>query len=267
MEFYLGVDAGSISTKVVALDEKLNPAASIYLLTGGDPAGAVQTALAQLTSKLGTATFESKAVTGSARELVGDIISANLVKNEITCQGVFATHFLPGTRTVIEIGGQDSKLILLKDDLVSDFAMNTVCAAGTGSFLDHQASRFGLSIEQFSLLALQSHRPVEIAGRCTVFAESDIIHRQQCGEALPDIIYGLCRALCRNYVNDIIGSKSIEQPVLFQGGVAKNAGMIKAFEEALGITLVVPRNPELSGAIGAACLAAAGAMTHNKGRF
>ena len=106
-------------------------------------------------------------------------------------------HYRPDVRTIIEIGGQDSKLILVKDGIVVDFAMNTVCAAGTGSFLDQQAARLNLSIEEFSALALAAENPVAIAGRCAVFAESDMIHKQQMGHSLSDIAGGLCEALVR----------------------------------------------------------------------
>ena len=133
--------------------------------------------------------------------------------------------------------------------------MNTVCAAGTGSFLDQQASRLNIPITQFGELALQSETPVRIAGRCTVFAESDMIHKQQMGHGIPDLIRGLCEALVRNYLNNVGKGKEILPPVVFQGGVAANVGIIAAFERALGVTVQIPKYFGVMGAIGAAQLA------------
>ena len=164
-------------------------------------------------------------------------------------------HFIPDVQTIIEIGGQDSKIIIIRDEIVTDFGMNTVCAAGTGSFLDHQAQRLDLNIKEFSVRALTSKNPVRIAGRCTVFAESDMIHKQQMGHRIEDIIYGLCQALVRNYLNNVGLGKEIKSPIVFQGGVAFNEGIIKAFKEELGLELIVPEHHEVMGAIGAALLA------------
>ena len=133
--------------------------------------------------------------------------------------------------------------------------MNTVCAAGTGSFLDQQAARLGLSIEEFSKLALQAKNPVRIAGRCSVFAESDMIHKQQLGHSLPDIVAGLCEALTRNYLNNVGKGKDIKPPIIFQGGVAANPGIKIAFQKALGTEIIVPKYFDVMGAIGAAILA------------
>jgi predicted CoA-substrate-specific enzyme activase len=183
---------------------------------------------------------------------------------------VATTYYVPTVRTIIEIGGQDSKLILLQDGLVFDFNMNTVCAAGTGSFLDQQANRLNLPVEEIGPLALQSNSPVRIAGRCTVFAESDMIHKQQIGHSLPDILAGLCQALARNFLNNLCLGKDLRPQIAFQGGVAANAGMVRAFEHELGMPVIVPPNYDVMGAIGAAMLARDyatrnGGQTHFKG--
>ena len=133
--------------------------------------------------------------------------------------------------------------------------MNTVCAAGTGSFLDQQAGRLNISIEDFGPLALRAKTPVRIAGRCAVFAESDMIHKQQIGCALPDILSGLCEALVRNYLSNLGKGKEILSPVVFQGGVAANVGMKKSFEAALGLAVEIPPHFNVMGAVGAALLA------------
>ncbi len=194
------------------------------------------------------------ATTGSARYLAGVIVGADLVKNEITSHAVGALHYFPQAQTVIEIGGQDSKLIIIRDGMVTDFGMNTVCAAGTGSFLDHQALRLNMSIQELSQKALESKNPVHIAGRCTVFAESDMIHKQQTGHRIEDILYGLCQALVRNYLHNVSPGKDIQPPIIFQGGVAFNRGIVKALQEELGTEVIVPPHHEVMGAIGAALL-------------
>ena len=178
----------------------------------------------------------------------------DVVRNEITAHAVAALHAVPDVTTVLEIGGQDSKVILLSEGIPIDFAMNTVCAAGTGSFLDHQAARLGIPVEEFGTIALTARQGARIAGRCGVFAESDMIHKQQVGYPINEIVYGLCQALVRNYLNNLAKGKDIAPPVVFQGGVAANIGMKRAFEEALGVEVIIPPHHNVMGAIGAALL-------------
>ena len=193
--------------------------------------------------------------TGSGRNLAGALVGADIIKNEITAHAVAASINVPGVQTILEIGGQDSKIIILRDGIVTDFAMNTVCAAGTGSFLDHQAQRLNVPIEEFGDTALKSENPARIAGRCGVFAESDLIHKQQLGYPVEDLLYGLCQALVRNYLANLALGKELLPVFSFQGGVATNSGMVKAFEEALGHKVIVPDHHQTMGAIGAALLA------------
>ncbi|HHY92151.1 MAG TPA: 2-hydroxyglutaryl-CoA dehydratase [Firmicutes bacterium] len=253
---YLGVDVGSVSTNLVATDDKGEIVASLYIRTQGQPINALQEGLARLEGELPPG-FEIQGVgaTGSGRTLAGVVVGADLVKNEITCHAVAAARLVPDVQTVLEIGGQDSKIIILRDGVVTDFAMNTVCAAGTGSFLDHQAERLDVPIEEFGAYALRAKNPVRIAGRCTVFAESDMVHKQQLGHSLEDIIAGLCEALVRNYLNNVGKGKEILPPVVFQGGVAANVGIRAAFEKALGLKVYVPEAYGVMGAWGAALLA------------
>jgi predicted CoA-substrate-specific enzyme activase len=254
-EIYLGIDVGSVTTKFAALGADDALIADLYLPTQGNPISTVQEGLRQIQKSLGEdARIFGVATTGSARYLAGVIVGADLVKNEITSHAVATLHYIPDVQTIIEIGGQDSKIIIIRDEIVTDFGMNTVCAAGTGSFLDHQAQRLNLSIQEFSKGALTSKSPVRIAGRCTVFAESDMIHKQQMGHRTEDIIYGLCQALVRNYLNNVGLGKEIKPPVVFQGGVAFNQGIIRAFRDELKTDLTVPRHHEVMGAIGAALL-------------
>lgn len=253
---YLGIDVGSVTTKVALVDEKGKYIDSYMLRTAGKPVKAVQSGLKELFKKaICEYSVQGVGTTGSGRNLAGALIGADVIKNEITAHAVAASTYIPGVQTILEIGGQDSKIIILRDGIVTDFAMNTVCAAGTGSFLDQQANRLNVPIEEFGTTALKSQNPARIAGRCGVFAESDLIHKQQLGYDIEDLLYGLCQALVRNYLSNLALGKEILPTVSFQGGVATNVGMVKAFEEALGTKIVVPDNHQTMGAIGAALLA------------
>jgi len=253
---YLGIDVGSITTKAVATDEKDQILAKVYLRNVGRPLEAIKEGLSLIKDQLGNdRKIRGIATTGSARHLAAYLLGADVVKNEITAHAVAVIDFLPDARTILEIGGQDSKIIILQEGVVVDFAMNTVCAAGTGSFLDQQAARLGISVDDFGQMALGAHKAARIAGRCTVFAETDMIHKQQLGFQTDEIIAGLCNALVNNYLNDVGRGKDMHAPVVFQGGVAANPGIRKAFEEELGLPLVVPPYFEVMGALGAAKLA------------
>ncbi len=159
-------------------------------------------------------------------------------------------------RTILEIGGQDSKIICVEGGVAVDYAMNTLCAAGTGAFLSSQAHRLGVEVEDFGELALTSKKPANIAARCTVFAESDLVHKIQVGYPREDIVAGLCRAVATNYLNNVGKGKKIAAPVVFQGGVSKNAGVVKSFEDELGMPVIVDPDGHLMGAFGVALLAA-----------
>lgn len=255
MKGFLGIDVGSVSTNLVVINPENEVLVNLYIRTMGQPIKAVQQGLKEVVAQLGDIHIAGVGTTGSARHLTSVLVGADAVKNEITAHAVAASHMVPNAQTVLEIGGQDSKIILLRNGVVTDFAMNTVCAAGTGSFLDHQADRLNIPIEEFGNLALKARSPVRIAGRCSVFAESDMIHKQQLGHNLEDIIAGLCEALVRNYLNNVGKGKEVLAPVVFQGGVAANVGIKAAFEKALGTEIIIPRYFNVMGAIGVAILA------------
>lgn len=253
---YVGIDVGSVSTNVIAVDEDNKLVFKYYARTNGQPLETIKNGLGELKKQLGSkVTIGGVGTTGSGRQLAGVMVGADIVKNEITAHAVATINEVPDVRTIFEIGGQDSKIILVKDQMVVDFAMNTVCAAGTGSFLDHQAERLGVAIEEFGDMALTSTTDVRIAGRCTVFAESDMIAKQQYGFSKPDIIKGLCDALVRNYINNLGRGKTLEPPFVFQGGVAANKGIKAAFEDEVGHEVIIPENHDVMGAIGVAILA------------
>ncbi|MFA6782496.1 MAG: acyl-CoA dehydratase activase [Sedimentibacter sp.] len=253
--YYMGVDVGSVSTDIALIDEEYKLVEKIYLRTKGNPIKAVQEGFKILKNKYEDSEIYAAGTTGSGRMIAAAIIGADVAKNEITTHATAALEIDKDVKTIIEIGGQDSKIIIINNGIVNDFAMNTVCAAGTGSFLDRQAERLEIPIEEFGNYAMKAKSTVRIAGRCAVFAESDMIHKQQLGYNHAEIIRGLCDALVRNYLNNIGKGKTILPKVLFQGGVAANIGMKKAFENELGFEIFVPENFSMMGAIGAAIIA------------
>jgi predicted CoA-substrate-specific enzyme activase len=254
---YLGVDIGSISTKGIIIDENENIIAEKYIWTEGNPIQAVKNLIAELQKQVENKRVQvvSVGTTGSARKLIGVVLNASVVKNEITAHAIGTTSLYPDVRTIFEIGGQDSKIILIEDGIVVDYAMNTLCAAGTGSFLSSQSRRLGLEVEEFGPLALKSKKPTNIAARCTVFAESDLVHKAQIGHKKEDIVAGLCKAVVTNYLNNVGKGKKVIAPIVFQGGVSKNVGVIKAFEDATGEKIIVDPSSHLMGALGVAILA------------
>jgi len=250
---YLGIDIGSISTKGVILDSNYNILSSNYIWTEGSPINAVKKLISTLKIPTGYK-LSGIGTTGSARKLIGLMLGANIVKNEIIAHAIGTLNFYPNVKTILEIGGQDSKIILIRNGIVTDYAMNTLCAAGTGSFLSSQSKRIGVDIKDFGSLAIKSKNPVKIAARCTVFAESDLIHKAQLGYKKEDIVAGLCKSVVLNYLNNVGKGKKIEGPIVFQGGVSKNIGVVKYFKEILNTDIIVDENSHLMGAIGIAIL-------------
>ena len=253
---FLGIDVGSVSTKMVVLDtETLEMIDHLYVRTHGDPLTSIRTVMKRLAEKQPQAVVQASATTGSGRHLAARIMNTEIIKNEITTHTLAGVKIMPEVRTIVEIGGQDSKIIIIRDGMAIDFAMNTVCAAGTGSFLDQQAGRLEIKVEDMGEIALSSENPSTISGRCTVFAETDMIHKQQIGIATNDIVAGLCRSLARNYLASVAKGKPIKPPVVFQGGVAANQGIVREFQEQTGFAFNVSPYYGVAGAYGAALLA------------
>ncbi|OGP69948.1 MAG: CoA activase, partial [Deltaproteobacteria bacterium RBG_13_60_28] len=257
VEAYLGIDVGSISTNVVVIDKDMRVLAREYLLTAGRPLEAITEGLKRVGGKLaGRVEIMGAATTGSGRYLTGDFIGADVVRNEITAQATAAAAIDPTVDTIFEIGGQDSKFISLEHGAIVDFMMNKVCAAGTGSFLEEQAEKLGISIkEEFGNLALASKKPVPLGERCTVFMESDLVHHQQRGALKEDLVSGLSYSIVQNYLNKVVEDRKIGKNVFYQGATAANRGIVAAFEKVTGQRITVPPHHDVTGAIGAALLA------------
>jgi len=254
---YMGVDVGSISTNVVVIDAEKRILAKSYLMTAGRPIEAIKQGLKEVGEEVETfVEIVGVGTTGSGRYLTGDFIGADIVKNEITAQATAAIHINPHVDTIFEIGGQDSKYISLKNGAIIDFEMNKVCAAGTGSFLEEQAEKLGISIkDEFGKMALSAGNPVPLGERCTVFMESDLVHYQQKGASKENLVAGLSYSIVLNYLNKVVGDRRVGENIFFQGGTAYNLGVVSAFEKVLEKRITVPDNHEVTGALGAAILA------------
>mgnify|MGYP001559425754 FL=1 len=257
IEAYLGVDVGSVSTNVVVIDKEMRVLSKRYLPTAGRPIEAVKQGLTDVGDEIGRRVrIMGAATTGSGRYLTGDMIGADLVRNEITAQATAAAAIDPRVDTIFEIGGQDSKFISLRDGAVVDFEMNKACAAGTGSFLEEQAERLGIRIKQeFADKAFCSDSPCRLGDRCTVFIESDLVHWMNRGSGVQDLTAGLAYSIVQNYLNKVVAGKKVGDHIFFQGGVAANRSVVSAFEKVTGKPVTVPPHHEVTGAIGAAILA------------
>jgi predicted CoA-substrate-specific enzyme activase len=256
---YIGSDIGSISVNTVLLNEQKEVIEEYYDFSHGRPFNTLYNRLKKILSEHSDLSG-TIALTGTGSKFASQLLNGFAV-NEIIAQSKAVMALYPDVRTVIEMGGEDSKLIFLEENEVkdgiklSDFTMNSLCAAGTGSFLDQQAKRIGVSIvNEFGELALKSENPPRIAGRCSVFAKSDMIHLQQVATPSHDIIAGLCFAVARNFKSTLGKGKPLVKPVIFQGGVAANAGMVRAFSEIYNLQpgeLIIPEHHASMGAIGA----------------
>ena len=257
IDSYLGIDVGSVSTNVVVIDEKNNVLSKRYLPTAGRPIEAVKQGLKEVGDEIAhLVNIKGVGTTGSGRYLTGDLVGADVVRNEITAQATAAIFIDPEVDTIFEIGGQDSKYISIDNGAVVDFEMNKVCAAGTGSFLEEQAERLGISIKkQFGSLALNSSCPSSLGEKCTVFIESDLVHHQQRGASTDQLVAGLSYSIVHNYLNRVVEGRRIGNRIFFQGGVAANAGVVSAFEQVTGKKMIVPEHHDVTGAIGVAILA------------
>lgn len=191
-DLFLGIDIGSVAIKTAVLSKDGQILSENYIRIKGDPLSTLLDDLTAIASTYSGRTIISAGITGSGGKQAAETIGAVFI-NEILAQASFAGRFYPDARTLIELGGEDAKLINLIGDetagvKIEDFSMNTACAAGTGSFLDQQASRLHLTIEEFGQIALQSKTPPRVAGRCSVFAKSDMIHLQQIATPNYDIV-------------------------------------------------------------------------------
>jgi len=252
----LGIDVGSTSVNLVLIDENKRVRAHRYLRTRGRPEEVAAEGLRSIREQFGTGLdLLAVGTTGSGRNLIGKKHNADVIVNEITAQARGATHVDPDVDTVFEIGGQDSKYIRIEKGTVIDFEMNKICAAGTGSFLEAQAERIGVSLDQFGPRALAASRPVDLGDRCTVFIDGSIAAALARGERVEDIVAGLSYSIVNNYLNRVVGNRPVGDRILLQGGIAHNQAVVNAFRAVLDKPVEVPRFFSVTGALGAAVLA------------
>lgn len=259
---YLGIDIGSVSTNLVVIDEHGNMLHEIYLRTQGRPIEVVQKGLQEIEEKIADMLdIRGVGTTGSGRELIGELIGADTVNDEITAHKTGSTHVchilnMAPVDTIFEIGGQDSKFIRLDKGVVVDFTMNEACAAGTGSFLEEQAEKLGISIKgEFAQMALASKSPSRLGERCTVFMERDVTGQLLKGAEKGDLAAGLAYSVALNYLNRVVRGRKIGDVIFFQGGTAYNDAVAAAFSQILDKTIIVPPHNGVIGAIGMALLA------------
>ena len=262
IEAYLGIDIGSVSTNLVVTDAAGNLLKEIYLPTQGRPIEVVDRGLKEIEAELGTRLdIRGVGTTGSGRELIGELVGADTVNDEITAHKTGAMHVcqqmgMEPVDTIFEIGGQDSKFIRIEKGVVVDFTMNEACAAGTGSFLEEQAEKLGISIkEEFARLALASANPARLGERCTVFMERDVTGLLLKGAEVGDLAAGLAYSVALNYLNRVVRGRKIGNVIFFQGGTAYNDAVAAAFSQVLGKRIVVPPHNGVIGAIGMALIA------------
>ncbi|MFW6126570.1 MAG: acyl-CoA dehydratase activase, partial [Chloroflexota bacterium] len=256
---YLGIDIGSTSTKAVILDETgTRVMAKNYLMTAGRPVEAIKDVFRNLLTDVGDrVTIAGVGITGSGRYLVGSFVGADLIKNEITAQTRAAAETEPDA-DIIEIGGQDSKLVIKRNGVVVDYQMNKACAAGTGSFIDELAEQLGVHVQdgEFARLAFQAPHTIDLGSRCAAFMGQAVASAQREGVPVEVITASLSNSIAGNYLSNILGHRKLGDRVVLTGAVFYNDAVVSAFQRALqGKTTIVPQHKEVTGAIGAALLA------------
>ncbi|MGE5293202.1 MAG: acyl-CoA dehydratase activase [Solirubrobacterales bacterium] len=251
---YAGIDAGSRAIKVVLIDADGSRIVGKAHADQGIEQGRLACELFDRTlaeSGVGRSDVRRIVATGYGRNAIH---IADTTITEITCHAVGVRHLVPQARTIIDIGGQDSKLVRLDaNGKVRDFAMNDRCAAGTGRFLEVVAGRLGIPVGQLGAMASRSGNPAAISNMCVVFAETEIIGLLSCGRAAEDIVAGVQNAIASRIV--AMAGRSVEPPVVFTGGVARISGMETALQTALGQSIEISPEPQMTGALGAALLA------------
>ncbi len=260
--FFAGVDVGSAAAKALILDNDGAVLGDAVLPSGGNLAEAARRVLAQAAARAGIVPEQCVAIvaTGYGRERVAERTRA---VTEITCHARGARELHPGVRSVVDIGGQDSKAIALDGrGRVLRFEMNDKCAAGTGRFLEVMARLLELELDALGASALRSRAPVTISSTCTVFAESEVISHLAQNQAVDDIVLGLCRAIASR-VFGLASRARLEAPTIMTGGVARNQGVVRAMEALMGAEIHVPEKPQLAGAYGAALIALDDAASSN----
>lgn len=272
---FIGVDAGSISINTAIMDESGVVLETDYTLTEGDVLNNIKKSLARIRAVLpDNLQIHGAGVTGSGHEIAMAVLDADVYETELDAHAEAAIHLVPGVQVIFDIGGQDSKVMYIEDGMLDEAGMNKKCGAGTGAFLDAQAARLGIPIEEFGPLSLQARKPYEFSSMCTVFVGRDLISEQAKGNTKDNIIAGLHKSLAKNFFSTLgIDKKHLKTPIAFQGGVASNIGVKRALEECLEeargqrCEVIIPLYNNVMGAIGMALIACRQAGAHGRTRF
>ena len=256
-KLYMGLDIGSVSAKGVIIDEYNNIISSSYLYTEGNPIKACKQVIRNMRKNINLENdvVVSVGTTGFARKLIGTMLSASVIKNEITAEVMGTISLYPDVKTIFEIGGEDSKIILINDGTILDYEINNLCSSGTGAFIDSLSKRLNIRIEDISDIALRSKKKINLASRCMIFAEVDLIHKIGTGYEREDVIAAVCNGIAINYINNVCKGKKILSPIVFNGGVSKNMAIVKELENCIHEKIIVNKNSQFMGAIGIAIMA------------
>ena len=257
---WLGIDCGSVGVKAALIDEDKQLIDSVYLKNQGI-ADTVKEAMSIL--KDDKYDVQGVATTGSGRSFAGLLVGGDLVKTEILAHTVATLNFYPDVKTILDIGGEDCKIMNVQDGVLTNFVMNNICGAGTGSVIETIASRLGVPIEEVGEIASQSTEDLEFPGKCGVFCQSAVVSRLNSGAKKPDILKGVVRALISNYLSLAKGVE-LKPPYVFQGATAQNVAIVEALSEQLGEEVIVPEHCSVMGAIGSAILAYEGDIKETK---
>jgi len=250
----LGVDIGNGTIKLVLLNENREVVDFIYTRN----MGVIQTikgALRDLIGRNKDKKIVACGVIGAGRKLGSILLGSDVTVTEITATAVGILNYYPEKATVFEMGYEDSKILIIREGVLVDFAMNTICSANCGAYIENVSARMGIKVEEFSSYALKSKSPTNISGKCAVFGTSCCVSKLNMGVKKEDILMGVAKALVRNYFSMLAKGKNLSPPYIFCGGVSKNEAVVKAIEEFLGEKVIVPKYSNIIGAIGVAILA------------
>ncbi len=250
---YLGIDCGSVGIKLALIDTGINVLSKVYLRNKGILL-TLKKGLEEIADECSKYEIAAVGVTGSGRQFASYLIGADTVKTEILTHTIATLNFYPEVRTIMDIGGEDCKIMSVREGILEDFVMNSICGAGTGSVIETIASRIGIKVEDVGDLALQSKERLDFPGKCGVFAQSAVVSCLNSGKRKEDILMGVVRALVNNYL--MLGRGiELKPPFVYQGATAQNKAIVRALEEQLQNNIIVPKYAPEMGAIGAAILA------------
>lgn len=248
MKHYLGIDCGSVSIKFALMrDGELID--KVYLRNRG-----LISTIKEGLNKLHFDGVSGVGVTGSGKEFVKSLVGADYTDSEIMSHMIACFKQYPNVRTILDIGGEDSKLMLVKDGILSSFQMNKDCGGGTGSMIETIANRLGIKLEDIGGIAFKAKNPANLPGKCGIFCQSASVSELNKGRSVADILMGVCRALVGNYLAVLAKGKRLLEPIVFQGATAQNKALVKCFEDALKSPILVPKDCSYMGAIGIALL-------------